>query len=61
MSIFYLKSILSVVLLILACVSMITMFEVYGRTTSKYDPAKLTQLHRLSGRLYFILFIVISD
>jgi len=36
------------------------MFEVFGRTEKKYNIDKLRKFHRLDGKLYFILYVLIA-
>ncbi|MDD5773496.1 MAG: cytochrome c [bacterium] len=60
MSIFYLKSILSIVLLAVAMISMFTMFEIFGKSEKKYNIEKLKKFHRINGRIYIIIFLFIS-
>ncbi|TAN44245.1 MAG: cytochrome c [Nitrospirae bacterium] len=60
MSIFFLKSLLSVVLIFLAVAAMYTMFEIFGRIEKKQDIVKLKNAHRTNGIVYFILFGVIA-
>ena len=60
MPIFLLKSFLSLVLLLLTFIQMFTMFEVFGRSEKKYNIEKLKKIHRLNGKLYFLLYIFIA-
>jgi mono/diheme cytochrome c family protein len=60
MSIFLIKSLLSMPLLLLTLFSTFTMFEIFGRSERKYSIGKLKRLHAVSGYLYIILFIFIS-
>jgi hypothetical protein len=39
---------------------MFTMFEVFGRADKKYNIEKLKKIHRLNGKIYFLLYIVIT-
>jgi hypothetical protein len=39
---------------------MFTMFEVFGRAEKKYNIDKLRKFHRLDGKLYFILYVLIA-
>jgi hypothetical protein len=36
------------------------MFEVFGRAEKKYNTDKLRKFHRLNGKLYFILYVLIA-
>ncbi|RJQ49946.1 MAG: cytochrome c [Nitrospiraceae bacterium] len=60
MSIFFIKSILSLALVIVAAVDMLAMFEVFGRNERKYNPETLKKIHRAAGILYLIVFSVIT-
>ncbi len=59
-SIFFIKSILSIFILILAVVLMVTMFEVLGRSDRKYNINTLKGIHRISGYMYILIFLVIA-
>jgi len=58
--IFLIKTILSIVLLLLAFIAMFTMFEIFGRSEKRFNPSKLIRIHKFNGRFYFLLFLVIS-
>ncbi len=58
MTIFFIKSLLSIFLLIVALFSMFTMLEVYGR--SKFNAERLKKIHKLNGKIYFVLYLVIA-
>ena len=60
MPIFLLKSLLSLLLLLLTFIQIFTMFEVFGRAEKKYNIDKLRNFHRLDGKLYFILYVLIA-
>jgi hypothetical protein len=60
MSIFLLKSLLSVILTFLSIVSMYTMFEVFGRNGKKVNTVKMIKIHKMNGVFYFIVFAVVS-
>lgn len=60
MSLFFFKSILSLYMLIAAFIAMFTMFEIFGRSTKKYDIAKIKMIHRVNGLIYVILFLFIA-
>jgi len=60
MSIYLLKSLLSVLLLLSAIVSMYTMFEVFGRNGKKVDTGRMIRIHKINGVLYFIVFAFVS-
>lgn len=60
MSIFLLKSILSIVMLLLAGVAIFTMFEIFGRGEKKFNIEKLKTAHKINGIIYFLVFAFIS-
>jgi len=60
MSVFFLKSLLGIGILVLAMVAVFTMFEIFGRSEKRYDIEKLKKIHRANGILYFLLFLAIS-
>jgi len=60
MPLFLIKSFLSLVMLILALFAMFTMFEVLGRTEKRFNVTRLMSLHRINGKIYFVLFLIIS-
>jgi Cytochrome C oxidase, cbb3-type, subunit III/Family of unknown function (DUF6529) len=60
MTIFYLKSLLSLLLLIIAFVSMYAMFEVLGRNMPSPSAGRLRRIHKVSGYLYAAVFVFIS-
>jgi hypothetical protein len=39
---------------------MFTMFEVFGRAEKKFNIEKLKKIHRINGRLYVLLYLVIA-
>lgn len=60
MTIFMLKSLLSLLAIGLAAHGMYTMFEVFGRETSVERAGRLKRRHRISGWIYVLLFVLIS-
>ena len=60
MPIFFLKSLLSLILIFLTFIQIFTMFEIFGRADKKYNIEKLKNIHRLNGKLYFLLYIIIA-
>jgi cytochrome c553 len=60
MTIFFLKSLLSLLLLISAAVSVYSMFEALGRSTPARSIERLKHLHKASGYFYATLFVLIS-
>jgi cytochrome c2 len=39
---------------------MFTMFEVFGRSEKRFNIERLKKLHRLNGKVYFFLYLIIS-
>jgi len=60
MPIFLIKSFLSLVLLLLTLLAMFTMFEVLGRTEKRFNVSTLIRIHRLNGKIYFALYLIIA-
>src|SRR4030043_221624 len=60
MPIFLIKSFLSLVLLLLTLLAMFTMFEVLGRTEKRFNVTTLIRIHRLNGKIYFALYLIIA-
>jgi hypothetical protein len=60
MSIFFLKSILSLLLMVLTFVLMFTIFEVLGRSQKRFNIERFRSLHKISGYVYLIVFSVIT-
>ncbi len=60
MSIYFLKSILAILLTLLAAASMFTMFEIFGRKEKRYNTDRLRKVHKVIGVLYFLVFAVIA-
>ncbi|MDP2276605.1 MAG: DUF6529 family protein, partial [Nitrospirota bacterium] len=60
MSVFFLKSVLGIGIMVSAVIAVFTMLEIFGRSEKKYDIEKLKKIHRANGILYFILFLFIS-
>lgn len=60
MSIFFLKSLLSIIIVLSTLVAMYTMFEVFGRVQRKYDADRLKRLHRINGIVFILFYLVIA-
>jgi mono/diheme cytochrome c family protein len=60
MSIFLIKTLLSIPLILLVLFGIFTMFEIHGRPERKYDIEKMKRLHKTGGYLYLALFLIIS-
>ncbi len=60
MPIFLIKSFLSLMLLLLTLLAMFTMFEVLGRTEKRFNVTTLMKIHRLNGKIYFALYLIIA-
>lgn len=60
MTIFFIKSILSLLLVLCACLSMYSMFEIFGRGPSAASAGKFKKIHKASGYVYVLLFVLVS-
>ncbi len=60
MSILFLKSLLSLYIVLAAFTAMFTMFEILGKGEKKYDIAKLKKIHRANGIVYLLVYLFIS-
>jgi len=60
MQVFFLKSLLSIVLTASVFFALFTMFEVFGRAQKRYDIEKLKKIHRANGIFFALLYIVIA-
>ncbi len=60
MSLFFIKSILALAMVVLAVIAMISMLEVLGIKSRDYDTLKTMTMHRWAGRIYFIIFAVVT-
>jgi cytochrome c2 len=59
-TIFLIKSLLSLGLLLGAGLSIYTMFEIFGRGTSAVSAGHFKKLHKISGYVYVLLFVLVS-
>jgi mono/diheme cytochrome c family protein len=60
LSLFFMKSVLSLLVLCLSIAGMFTMFEIFGRSETTNDIARLKRLHKAGGYLYLLLFVIVS-
>ena len=60
MSIELLKSVISVIMALMAIFNMLLMFEVFGRSPVRFDAAKLKRIHRINGRLFILLYFFVA-
>jgi mono/diheme cytochrome c family protein len=60
MHIFYLKSLLSLLVLLSAFIAAFTMFEIFGRAEKKFNIETLKKIHRANGFFFLLLFFVIA-
>lgn len=60
MSILLLKSLLSILIMLLGVTGLITMFEVLGRREIKFNMEKLKRIHSINGFLYLLVFVFIA-
>jgi len=59
-TIFFIKSLLSLLLLVAAGVSMYSMFEIFGRGATAIDAERFKKRHKISGYVYVLLFVLVS-
>jgi cytochrome c2 len=59
-TIFFIKSLLSLLLLLCAGLSMYTMFEIFGRGPSAASAGKFTKVHKTTGYVYVMLFVLVT-
>lgn len=60
MPVFLFKSLLAIVVALLALLQMYTMFELLGRTRSRFSPATLKKIHRANGIFFIALVLFIA-
>lgn len=60
MTIFFLKSLLSLLLFVSAAAAVYSMFEALGRSTPAHSIERLKHIHKASGYVYVALFVLIS-
>ncbi len=60
MTIFFLKSSLSLLALVLSAYGMYTMFEIFGRGAAADQAVRLKRRHKTSGYIYVLLFVLVS-
>jgi cytochrome c5 len=60
MSIYFLKTLLSVVMALAVLVNVFTMFEALGRDEKRYDVKKLKKIHRINGLFFLLIFFFVA-
>ena len=60
MTILYLKSILSMFMVLGVLINVFTMFEAFGRNERRYDLATLKRVHRINGLIFILLYLFIT-
>ncbi len=60
MHIFYIKSLLSLVVLVLTFIAMFTMYEIFGRREKRFSIEKLKKAHKLNGIIFVLFYLVIA-
>jgi len=60
MSLLLFKSILSLIMVLLAGFAIFTMFEILAREEKRFRVERLKRLHKINGILYFLIFLFIS-
>lgn len=52
-----LKLSISLILIILSFIATYTMFEIFGKTEGRKNMDLLKKIHRINGRLFFMIFL----
>jgi len=60
MSIYFLKTLLAVVMGLIVVVNVFTMLEALGRVTKKYDANKLKKIHRINGLFFLLIYFFVT-
>lgn len=60
MSILFFKSVLSLVMILLAFFAIFTMFEILARAEKRFSIGRLKTLHKINGIVYFLIFLFIT-
>jgi hypothetical protein len=60
MSIYFLKTLLSVVMVLAAFLNVFTMFEAFGRGEKRYDVNKLKRIHRINGFFFLSIYFFVT-
>lgn len=60
MHIFFIKSLLSLVIIVLTFIAMFTMYEIFGRREKRFNVEKLKKTHKINGTIFLLLYFVIA-
>lgn len=60
MSLYLIKSYLSIIIIMLAFFASFTMFEVFGRQEKRFNIETLKKIHRTNGIIFILMFIVVG-
>lgn len=60
MSIYFLKTLLSLVMGFAVFVNVFTMFEALGKSDKRYDVKKLKKIHRINGYIFLVIFFFVT-
>jgi mono/diheme cytochrome c family protein len=60
MTILYLKSVLSIFMVLGVLINVFTMFEAFGRNERRFDLDKLKRAHRINGLIFILLYLFIT-
>jgi mono/diheme cytochrome c family protein len=60
MSIYFFKTLLSIVMVLAVFVNVFTMLEALGRGEKRYDVKKLKKIHRVNGFFFLLIFVFVS-
>ena len=60
MHIFFIKSLLSLVIIVLTFIAMFTMYEIFGRRDKRFNVERLKKSHKINGTIFLLLYFVIA-
>ncbi len=60
MSIYFLKTLLSVIMVLVVLVNVFTMLEALGRGEKRFDVKKLKKIHRINGLFFLCIFFFVT-
>ncbi len=60
MPVFFFKSLLSIIVILLVLIATFTMFEVLGRNEKRYKIEKMKRIHRINGLVFLAMYVFIS-
>jgi len=60
MSIYFLKTLLAVLMVLIVVVNVFTIMEALGRGEKRYDVKKLKKIHRINGLFFIVIFFFVT-